>query len=79
MKEKFMFCFKGEKMTIQKFGLIVLALTILFPVMSIGFEVIGEQRITRILKHFIIFALIVILCFVLQKNLTLKFKRRKND
>lgn len=66
-------------MTIQKFGLIVLALTILFPVMSIGFEVIGEQRITRILKHFIIFALIVILCFVLQKNLTLKFKRRKND
>lgn len=66
-------------MTIQEFGLTVLALTIFFPVMSIGFEVIGEQRITRILKHFIIFVLIVILCFVLQKNLTLKFKRRKND
>lgn len=39
-------------MTIQEFGLKVLALTIFFPVMSIGFEVIGEQRITQILKHF---------------------------
>ena len=38
-------------MTIQEFGLKVLVLTIFFPVMSIGFEVIGEQRITRILKH----------------------------
>lgn len=66
-------------MTIQEFGLRVLALTIFFPVMSIGFEVIGEKRITKILKHFIIFVLIVILCFVLQKKLTLKFKRRKND
>lgn len=46
MIEKFMFCFKGGKMTIQEFGLTVLALTIFFPVMSIGFEVIGEQRIT---------------------------------
>lgn len=59
-------------MTIQKFGLIVLASTILFPVMSIGFEVIGEQRITKILKHFIIFVLIVILCFVLQKKFNIK-------
>ena len=56
-------------MTIQEFGLKVLVLTIFFPVMSIGFEVIGEQRITRILKHFVIFALIVILCFVLQKKI----------
>lgn len=66
-------------MTIQEFGLRVLALTIFSPVMSIGFEVIGEQRIIKILKHFIIFALIVILCFVLQKNLTLKFKRKKRE
>lgn len=72
MIEKFMFCFKGGKMTIQEFGLTVLALTIFFPVMSIGFEVIGEQRITRILKHFIIFVLIVILCFVLQKKINIK-------
>ena len=35
-------------MTIQEFGLKVLALTIFFPVMSIGFEVIGEQRNTNI-------------------------------
>ena len=59
-------------MTIQEFGLTVLALTIFFPVMSIGFEVIREQRITRILKHFIIFVLIVILCFVLQKKFNIK-------
>lgn len=59
-------------MTIQEFGLTVLVLTIFFPVMSIGFEVIGEQRITRILKHFIIFVLIVILCFVLQKKFNIK-------
>lgn len=59
-------------MTIQEFGLTVLALTIFFSVMSIGFEVIGEQRITRILKHFIIFVLIVILCFVLQKKFNIK-------
>lgn len=59
-------------MTIQEFGLRVLALTIFFSVMSIGFEVIGEQRITKILKHFIIFALIVILCFVLQKKFNIK-------
>ena len=72
MIEKFMLCFKGGKMTIQEFGLTVLALTIFFPVMSIGFEVIGEQRITRILKHFIIFVLIVILCFVLQKKFNIK-------
>ena len=30
-------------MTIQEFGLRVLAMTICFPVMSIGFEIIGEQ------------------------------------
>lgn len=72
MIEKFMFWFKGGKMTIQEFGLTVLALTIFSPVMSIGFEVIGEQRITRILKHFIIFVLIVILCFVLQKKFNIK-------
>lgn len=59
-------------MTIQEFGLRVLALTICFPVMSIGFEIIGEQRITKILKHFIILALIVILCFVLQKKFNIK-------
>ena len=59
-------------MTIQEFGLRVLAMTICFPVMFMGFEIIGEQRITRILKHFIIFALIVILCFVLQKKFNIK-------
>lgn len=64
-------------MTLQEFGLRVLAMTICFPVMSIGFEVIGEQRITRILKHFIIFALIVILCFVLQKKFKIKILKKR--
>lgn len=59
-------------MTIQEFGLTVLASTILFPMMFIGLEIAGKRRITRILKHFIIFAFIVILCFVLQKKFNIK-------
>ena len=59
-------------MTIQEFGLTVLASTILFPMMFIGFEIARKRKITRILKHFIIFAFIVILCFVLQKRFNIK-------
>ena len=59
-------------MTIQEFGLIVLASTILFPMMFIGFEIAGKRRIKKLLKHFIIFILIVILCFVLQKKFNIK-------
>lgn len=59
-------------MTIQEFGLTVLASTILFPMMFIGFEIAGKRRITKLLKHFIIFILIVILCFVLQKKFNIK-------
>lgn len=59
-------------MTIQEFGLIVLASTILFPMMFIGFEIAEKRRIKKLLKHFIIFILIVILCFVLQKKFNIK-------